>query len=83
MSATCLYCEAAQAERERTGLEYVCPVHRRKFAPISPKCGECGVPIVRDENGIWIDPNSPDDLPMVQCAGSPKSYHAYYGEVTP
>lgn len=44
-------------------------------------CVNCGAPIILDENGVWINPDSPDDLPMVQCAGYPKEYHDYWGEV--
>lgn len=32
MSETCSYCEEAEAARERTGLEYVCVVHRQVTA---------------------------------------------------
>lgn len=44
-------------------------------------CANCGTPIIRDENGIWVNPDSPDDLPMVQCPGEPRGWHDYhYGE---
>jgi hypothetical protein len=41
-------------------------------------CSICGTPIEKDSNGVWIDPDAPDHLAMVECPIGPEPYHPYH-----
>lgn len=50
-------------------------------------CSLCGTPIKKDSNGVWIDPDAPEHLALVECPEGVafdgrvvRSYHDYCGE---
>lgn len=50
-------------------------------------CSLCATPIEMDDNGVWIDPDAPDHLGLIECpmgvvveGRTLRSYHDYYGE---
>jgi len=38
-------------------------------------CSICDTPVEQDSNDIWIDPDAPDDLAMIECPGPYRDYH--------
>jgi hypothetical protein len=41
-------------------------------------CSICGTPIVKDSNGIWIDPDAPDHLALIECSIGSPPYRPYH-----
>lgn len=41
-------------------------------------CSICGTPIVKDSNGVWIDPDAPDHLAMIECPVGSAPYRPYH-----
>lgn len=50
-------------------------------------CSLCDTPIEQDSNGVWIDPDAPEHLALIECPTgiqygryTIRAYHDYYGE---
>ena len=50
-------------------------------------CSICETPIEMDSNGVWIDPDAPNHLALIECpigvladGSTIRAYHDYYEE---